>query len=550
MSSIQKSSANQYFDDEFCHEQFSGLPYIPSSVGTKCSAANAPPAADVAPYVASMSPNTGTAAALKYKWSRITMKQNGAFQIAPPATAGMVDTTQAASSPVCWDAFAYQERVAGAMGGAADCNAAVANGYNVQPLYLITSLAVTPSGSRRVGQYEVAAFNIAPPASGLALDGPPSAANFNPPNSTNGVVNGNDGSWPTKPGSHYAAAPAVPGCTPQAAPAGTHPAIGVDNAAAVTTIDSTIAKPNNYQGTNWVNNTTPSVATVPLLATANWSNPTTLNNLASEMANVADVTCPGNALCAGPTYGTAAAPQITYANGNFTLGSGNNGAGILVVTGTLTISGKMEWDGLILVIGQGSVTISGGGDGTIFGELFVANTAGAVGGVLGTPTFNWNGGGSAGIFYNSCWAAIGNNLHLSGGRLLPRRNVLTLRRHSNTLSDLDLIGRGLLFLNAPTWRIRMSSESGFGRCSRNQNKRFPPPGGADLTIARRFERRGNEKRRMRPGGALKILTHTRNAGKTNLPSPHASPAEFHPGCQPASSPPTSSTVRYVRGVRP
>lgn len=406
-----KSSANQYFDDEFCHEQFSGLPYIPSSVGTKCSAANAPPAADVAPYVASMSPNTGTAAALKYKWSRITMKQNGAFQIAPPATAGMVDTTQAASSPVCWDAFAYQERVAGAMGGAADCNAAVANGYNVQPLYLITSLAVTPSGSRRVGQYEVAAFNIAPPASGLALDGPPSAANFNPPNSTNGVVNGNDGSWPTKPGSHYAAAPAVPGCTPQAAPAGTHPAIGVDNAAAVTTIDSTIAKPNNYQGTNWVNNTTPSVATVPLLATANWSNPTTLNNLASEMANVADVTCPGNALCAGPTYGTAAAPQITYANGNFTLGSGNNGAGILVVTGTLTISGKMEWDGLILVIGQGSVTISGGGDGTIFGELFVANTAGAVGGVLGTPTFNWNGGGSAGIFYNSCWAAIGNNLH-------------------------------------------------------------------------------------------------------------------------------------------
>src|SRR5258708_31661282 len=71
----------------------------------------------------------------------------------------------------------------------------------------------------------------------------------------------------------------------------------------------------------------------------------------------------------------------------------------------------VEYGGLILVIGQGSVTVSGAGDGTIFGELFVGNTNGAVGGVLGPPSFTWSGGGSAGIFYNSCWAAVGNNLH-------------------------------------------------------------------------------------------------------------------------------------------
>jgi len=397
-----KTFGNQFFDDEFCHEQFTGLPYV--AAGTPCTAAYAPPATNVAPYVASMSPNTGTLGSLKYKWARITMKQNGAFQVGTTTT-GLVDPGQPVGSPVCWDAFSYQERVASAMGGSADCATAVANGYNVQPVYLITSMAVTPSGSRRVGQYEAAAFNIAPPPSGLALDGPPSAADFNPPSSANGVVDGVDGSYPTKPGSGWTSAPPVAGCN---ANTGNHAAIGVDNMAAQLLVSSQISKPDNYQGTNWIPSVQPSVVALPLLTANNWQNPAQLNNLASEMANVADVTCPGGSLCGGPTYGTDASPQITYVNGDFTLGNGNNGAGVLVVTGNLTINGKMEYDGLILVIGQGSVTIGGAGDGTIFGEMFVANTTG---GVLGTPTFHWNGGGSAGVFYNSCWAGIGNNLH-------------------------------------------------------------------------------------------------------------------------------------------
>ncbi len=358
---------NTFFDDEFCHEQLTGLPYV--AAGTPCTAAYAPPATNVAPYVASMSPNSGTLGSLKYKWVRVTMKQNGAFQVGA-TTAGLVDPSQGVGSPVCWDAFAYQERVSTAMGGSADCATAVANGFK--------------------------------------LDGPPAAANFNPPSSANGVVDGVDGSYPTKPGSGWTSAPPVAGCN---ANTGNHAAIGVDNNAAVVTVSAQISKPNNYQGTNWVNNVQPSVVAVPLLATSNWSNPTQLNNLASEMANVADVTCPGSSLCSSSTYGTDASPQITYVNGDFTMGMGTSGAGVLVVTGNFTIGGKMEYDGLILVIGQGSVTIAGGGDGTIFGEMFVANTNGAVGGVLGTPTFHWNGGGSAGVFYNSCWAAVGNNLH-------------------------------------------------------------------------------------------------------------------------------------------
>jgi hypothetical protein len=105
-------------------------------------------------------------------------------------------------------------------------------------------------------------------------------------------------------------------------------------------------------------------------------------------------------------------------NGDFTL---NGGAGVLVVTGNLTISGGMTFDGLILVVGQGTVRINGGGGGgsSIYGSVFVANTnsrsspfaQNSVATGLGTPEFTWHGGGDASIYYNSCWAGYGDKLH-------------------------------------------------------------------------------------------------------------------------------------------
>jgi len=46
-------------------------------------------------------------------------------------------------------------------GRSANCDLVTTN--QVEPVYLVTSMAVTPSGSRRVGQYEVSAFNMSPP---------------------------------------------------------------------------------------------------------------------------------------------------------------------------------------------------------------------------------------------------------------------------------------------------------------------------------------------------------------------------------------------------
>ena len=42
-----------------------------------------------------------------------------------------------------------------------------------------------------------------------------------------------------------------------------------------------------------------------------------------------------------------------------------SGSGILLVEGNLTMSGTPNFNGLILVIGKGSVTKNGGGNGTL-----------------------------------------------------------------------------------------------------------------------------------------------------------------------------------------
>jgi type IV pilus assembly PilX-like protein len=384
-----KTSTNAYFDDEFCHESFttSGVTYV--APGTKCTASGAPPSLSVGTYVPSISPTYNTSAAMKYKWARITLKQNGTFPTA------FVDSGQPASAQACWDSSLSQERASTAMGGALTCAAAVNLGYDAEPMYLLTSMAITPSGSRRVGQYEIAASVLSVPAAGLSLDGP--SPSFGTPHSANAGINGTDGSGTP---------PALTGCS---ASTGAQPAIGTDGAADAALVAPQIFRPTNFTGSGATN---PSV--VPETLTP-WSTPAQANSLANVVAGMADTTLNcgiGGSGCTG-TYGTTAHPQITYANGDVNL---NGGAGILVVTGTLSISGVMEFDGLVLVIGQGAVVINGGGNGSFYGEMFIANTNNSTApyaqlATLGSPSFTWKGGGKSSMYYNSCWADIGNTMH-------------------------------------------------------------------------------------------------------------------------------------------
>lgn len=420
-----QTSGTTSFDDEFCHEYFQGVVWSGVPQGTPCTAATAVPLAWMA-TLPSASPNTNTAAALKYKWVRVTLKQNATTGKLANANS-WVDSGQPAASQVCWDGTFLKERVSTAMGPYATCALAKNAGFNVQPVYLITSMAITTQGSRRVGQYEAGAYMITPPPAGLDFAGPGAIFN-NAPNSNNFGINGTNSGDPANGGTY------VPWTGPGGQAACTNPtpavlpAIGVGDAAGVTNMDADI--PSNrtgmYTGAPMIPGVPPDLTGISVQnegvgtaqypsngvmgPTSNWSTPAQLNQLAQAMANQANITCPGNALCAGTTFGSDAAPKITFINGDATVAGG---AGVLVVTGTLTFNGNTNFDGLILVIGQGIMNVKGGGGGQVNGEVLVANTNSRTApfgqlATLGPPILNWTGGGSNFIQYNSCWADFGS----------------------------------------------------------------------------------------------------------------------------------------------
>lgn len=105
--------------------------------------------------------------------------------------------------------------------------------------------------------------------------------------------------------------------------------------------------------------------------------------------------------------GTTASPQFTFVNGDATL---DGGAGLLIVSGDLIMNGNPSFNGVVLVLGGGSINRNGGGNGNIYGSIFVAKFArswpASENGLphpFLAPVFNTNGGGNANLEYDSEW---------------------------------------------------------------------------------------------------------------------------------------------------
>ena len=90
-------------------------------------------------------------------------------------------------------------------------------------------------------------------------------------------------------------------------------------------------------------------------------------------------------------------PQFTFVDGDATL---TDGAGFLVVTGTLTMRGNANFRGMILVLGKGVLIREGGGNGDILGAITIAAFDRSSGDFL-PPTFVTNGGGDSNVQYDS-----------------------------------------------------------------------------------------------------------------------------------------------------
>jgi hypothetical protein len=114
-----------------------------------------------------------------------------------------------------------------------------------------------------------------------------------------------------------------------------------------------------------------------------------------------------------PNGGSGNPTGFTFVKGDYTMGPGS-GSGLLIVTGELTTNGSTDFNGLILVLGDGEVNRNGGGGGAFYGATFVAKvdwpaqTPALTN--FGAPFFNFNGAGVATMQYDS--AAVENAFSL------------------------------------------------------------------------------------------------------------------------------------------
>ena len=369
------STTNQYLDDEICKE-------------VNCSGGQVPPTSGWYTSVLSSATYAGSPV-LPYKWMRITVKTDASAY--GSAKVMYVDGNSShASYYVCWN---------GANEFAQSAACASAN-----RVYVLTTLAVTPSGTRRMLQYELTrdTLNVTLP-SALTLDG--TSDSMSGPNSNPFHMDGTDHA----------------GCGGVASqPA--RPAIGVPDTPDIATVKGGI--PSNRQSNYTGSGAAPDVENVSSTMPSNLQTISSMNYLLTTIKNNANQVLNGNqSSLSNP--GTAATPQIIYVNGDLSLSGNVTGYGLLVVTGTFSPVGNVGWNGLVFVVGKGVVTGNGGGNNSYNGAIVVAKTVDSVGNPLssfGAATFSFSGGGGNGIYYSS--GCVAQAPSLSDYRIISTREMM------------------------------------------------------------------------------------------------------------------------------
>ena len=361
---------NSFYDNELCKEQ-------------DCTAIGS---GWYAPLITEDPASLNT---LNYKWVRIILKSNGAS--APYYNTG------SSSSPltqICWDG--NQETTVTSL-GVATCSTAVGSnppGWN--PVYQLTSLAVTPSGASRMLQMEVSpdpplvTHGAVDSQDHVDLNGKLdiNAYDFCSCTCTTTKVNGQD----------------VTSCTNRAGKVcdGSKYAIYASG-----TVDP--AGPSQ----TFTSGQTPVVAQNQPWP---WDLDALVNQFRSAPGTVNTTQSPYNYSCTGRTCGnysgqTYGVPpyfppsppdsptgpndmgsQVTYVPGDVQLAGNSQGYGVLVVDGNLDIHGGFSFYGLIIV--KGVISFTGGGSQgvNIYGGV-IAGQQSLVDNVLG---------GSVSINYDYC----------------------------------------------------------------------------------------------------------------------------------------------------
>lgn len=138
-----------YPDDELCHDGYAwsgNLTQAPPDVRCTTTPKDNGVANGWYTTIASATPWNGTSAALAYKWVRIALKVNGTEQDYAVVNNG-------STAQVCWNG--QNETLLTAPATSCD-QMQTAQQTSMTPVYVLTALAVAPSGARKMVQAEVA----------------------------------------------------------------------------------------------------------------------------------------------------------------------------------------------------------------------------------------------------------------------------------------------------------------------------------------------------------------------------------------------------------
>jgi len=372
---LDLSAGNPYADNEYLTEWGTA---IPSGANYNTVISNSPIA-------------SANIAGPLYKWVRITPRTEKSVSVNFDSDAdGLIDNT-----PLFFDGKNVFDSKNGVPSGAAQ-------------VLTITSLAVTPYGSRRMVQYTVTTGSLAaampsfPSAltlvgNGVTFTGPSGASRFS--------INGNDMD------------------APSGTPSGVG-AIGFTNTSDSSNISAAAVPASNYVSPSGV------IAVGPVSVPTLLQTPSSLDALVQNITQSADKVINGpvtqtdfiNIMPAGMS---ATNPMAVVVNGDLTINAWHNtGYGLLLVTGTLTYDPDASWDGVVLVIGKGQFVSTKIGTGLINGVLLIAQTrdpfSGTLLSALGPASFKQTGGGN-GIHYSSKW--VGAALALAPYQVLSFREI-------------------------------------------------------------------------------------------------------------------------------
>lgn len=437
-----------YFDDELCKENYNAYP---AAVGAGLRCSTAPGSASYqtpsqinAALANSLDPKTGTASALSYKWVRITLKQNWNTALIGVDGTNPGSASANKNSAVCFTQAGNEvlQSSIGAGYGPPGVEACMPNPATVpppldqyRPVYVVTSMAVTPNGSRRYLQAELA--DSPPLLTNASLD-TQSIVNINGSSVT---VDGNDDCFCTCTTGNGSAGPT---CTQNGAAAGTQCTTGQQ---AIYSTQSVCGGDGTACGSGVAAPTSPAVI-------ANASTfPYDVAQLITQYQGLANnepfgtTSCGGGTGCkaSGAQYGIPPTPfppagdpgpptenpcntpadiavgttgkyctEVTYIPGSGDFTGQLSGAGILVVNGDLTLEGGANFYGLIIV--SGTLTIKGSGSGqasNIIGGIITGK------GTVTDQTDKLSGG--INLQYDSC--ALRHQQSLAPPKVLSMREL-------------------------------------------------------------------------------------------------------------------------------